>query len=314
LIPNPKPGDPSIPASGLAPSGPVLGAREFKRIAALLHAETGIHLPDAKASLVYSRLAKRLRALGLKSFRDYCALVLSEEGVDERQRMIAALTTNVTRFFREPHHFEHLKETVLPPLLAAAARGGRVRLWSAGCSSGQEPYSIALTVLSLRPEAAALDVKILATDIDTDMVATGRAGVYGAEALAPVPPAMRKRWFTPLDGEGGKARDGRAKDGKASGEKAWEVGEELRQLVAFRELNLFESWPMKGPFQAIFCRNVVIYFEERGQSQIWNRFAGLLASEGLLYVGHSERLTGPAAAAFRSEATTTYRLLGEARQ
>ena len=128
-------------------------AEDFRTIAATLHAAAGIALPDSKATLVYSRLAKRLRALGLESFRDYCALVTGADGLDERQQMIVALTTNVTRFFREPHHFDHLKDRVLPPLLANARRGGQVRIWSAGCSNGQEPYSIALTILSLMPDA-----------------------------------------------------------------------------------------------------------------------------------------------------------------
>ena len=149
---------------------------DFRRISAMVHGDAGIHLPDAKATLVYSRLAKRLRALGLTSFKDYCALVSASEGVDERQKMLAALTTNVTRFFREPHHFEHLKEKVLPPLLDAARRGAKVRIWSAACSSGQEPFSIAMTILSLMPDAGERDIKILATDIDPNMVAEGRSG------------------------------------------------------------------------------------------------------------------------------------------
>ncbi|MGZ5947940.1 MAG: CheR family methyltransferase, partial [Caulobacteraceae bacterium] len=129
---------------------------DFQRVAKMLHDDAGIYLPEAKATLVYSRLAKRLRALGLQSFRDYCALLTEEggAGAGERQQMLAALTTNVTRFFREPHHFDHLKTKVLPPLLEHARRGGRVRLWSAACSTGPEPYSMALTVLSVMPDAA----------------------------------------------------------------------------------------------------------------------------------------------------------------
>ncbi|MGH6955251.1 MAG: CheR family methyltransferase, partial [Caulobacteraceae bacterium] len=153
-------------------------ANDFRRIAALLHEGAGIALPQTKATLVYSRLAKRLRALGLESFRDYCALVSGDDGADERQQMIVALTTNVTRFFREPHHFDHLANAVLPPLLEGARRGAAVRIWSAGCSNGQEAYSIALTILSLMPDAAERDVRVLATDIDTKMLAQGRAGEY----------------------------------------------------------------------------------------------------------------------------------------
>ena len=204
---------------GLVPDGPVLRGQDFSQIAAILHADTGIHLPEAKTSLVYSRLAKRLRALGLSSFREYCAVIATREGADERQKMIAALTTNVTRFFREPHHFEHLKTSVLPPLIAGARRNRRIRIWSAGCSSGPEPYSIALTILSLMPDAANFDVKVLASDIDPNMVAAGRAGIYDDEALSPVPSDLRQRWFVPHS-EGGTRK--------------WSAGDELREIVAFR--------------------------------------------------------------------------------
>jgi chemotaxis protein methyltransferase CheR len=283
-------------AGGLVAGEFALTAEDFRQIAKMLHADAGIHLPESKATLVYSRLAKRLRALGLNSFRDYCALIATAEGLDERQKMLAALTTNVTRFFREPHHFEHLKKEVLPPLLEAARRGARVRLWSAACSNGQEPYSIALTLLSLMPEALSFDIKVLATDIDPNMLAEGIRGIYSEAALEPVPAALRKRWFAPV-------RDGSRSD---SGQ-AYGVVEELRELVAFRELNLVGSWPMKGPFQAIFCRNVAIYFEEATQSLVWSRFPPLLSPGGRLYIGHSERITGPAANAFQNEGITTYR-------
>ena len=269
-----------------------LTADDFRRIAAMLHADAGISLHDHKATLVYSRLAKRLRALGLRSFRDYCALVADETGVDERQRMLAALTTNVTRFFREPHHFEHLRTTALPPLLDAARRGGRVRLWSAACSNGSEAYSMGMVVLDLLPEAAALDIKILASDIDPNMIAHAREGSFPASALLPAPPESTRRWFKPV----------------GPGSDELEAGPELRNLIAFRELNLIGDWPMKGRFDVIFCRNVVIYFEEETQSRIWSRFLPHLTQGGRLYIGHSERLTGPAAARFASDGITIHRL------
>jgi chemotaxis protein methyltransferase CheR len=156
----------------------VITDADFRRIANMLHADAGIHVPPGKAALVYSRLTKRLRALGMKSFRDYCELVASHAGISERQQMLAALTTNVTRFFREPHHFAHLRRYVLSPLVEQAKRGGRVRVWSAACSNGAEPYSIGLTVLSVLPEAPNYDIKILATDIDPNMVAEAEAGIY----------------------------------------------------------------------------------------------------------------------------------------
>ncbi|MBI1622307.1 protein-glutamate O-methyltransferase [Aquamicrobium zhengzhouense] len=264
---------------------------DFLSIARMLYDDAGIALSESKASLVYSRLAKRLRALGLESFRDYCSYVAGSEGAGERMNMLAALTTNVTRFFREPHHFDHLRTKVLPSLVQKARAGGRVRFWSAGCSTGQEPFSIALTVLQLMPEAADYDVRILATDIDPNVVATGRAGVYSDEAVQPVPASLRDRWMV------------RVKD---HGRDAWGVCEEMRRLVAFRELNLMAQWPMKGKFDAIFCRNVVIYFDEPTQARIWARFAPLLQPGGRLYVGHSERVTDMTK--FENDGLTTYRL------
>ncbi|WOJ88492.1 protein-glutamate O-methyltransferase [Methylocapsa polymorpha] len=287
---------------GLVPGEFLLSRADFRQIASMLYADAGIHLPESKAALVYSRLAKRLRALGLASFRDYCALIAGSQGLDERQKMLAALTTNVTRFFREPHHFEHLAKQVLPPLLDAARHGERVRLWSAACSSGQEPYSIALTVLSLMPDAGRFDVKVLATDIDPNMLDEGQRGTYAESVLEAVPATMRARWFAPT---GGGAR------GDAS--RAYCVGEALRELVAFRELNLIGPWPMKGLFQAIFCRNVAIYFDEETQAKLWSRFAPMLLPGGRLYIGHSERVTGPAAALFENEGVTAYRLRRELR-
>jgi len=246
----------------------VLTESDFRQIAAMLHGDAGIALPESKATLVYSRLAKRLRALGLSSFKDYCELVSEEAGLDERQKMLAALTTNVTRFFREPHHFDHLRDVVLPPLMDAARRGEKVRIWSAACSTGPEPYSAAMTILQAFPDAGRYDLKILATDIDPNVVAEGRAGLYSNDAASPVPPELRQRWMT------------RTPDG-------WRMGDDARSLVTFNELNLIGSWPMKGRFDAVFCRNVVIYFEDDTQSRIWGRMAALMHPGATLYIGHS---------------------------
>ncbi len=257
----------------------------------MLHKDAGISLPPSKATLLYSRLAKRLRTLGLTDFRQYCELLADPAQVQERGCMLAALTTNVTRFFREPHHFEHLRTKLLPPLLTAAQKGGRVRIWSSACSSGQEPYSIALTILDLLPDAARHDIRVLATDIDPNMVAAGRVGQYGDEALSAVPPMMRQRWFRACP------------DGM-------EAGAELRRLVGFRELNLVGEWPMRGRFDAIMCRNVMIYFAEDTQARVCARFMPLLLPGGALYIGHSERLSGPAVEAFETDGITTYRRRG----
>lgn len=261
---------------------------DFRRVSAMLHADSGIHLPDSKATLVYSRLAKRLRSLGLRSFRDYCELVGGAEGASERQAMLASLTTNVTRFFREPHHFDHLHDHLLPELIAEAKAGGRVRLWSAGCSTGQEPYSIALTVLSAFPDAGRFDLRILASDIDPVVLETAKAGIYSGDAIAAIPEPMRARWLEPAPGG------------------AWRMGQEVRDLIAFRELNLNGAWPIKGKFQAIFCRNVAIYFEEHTQARIWARFGDLMTDRARLYIGHSERVTD--GERFQSDGLTVYRL------
>jgi chemotaxis protein methyltransferase CheR len=286
----PAPAPPNLPP----PDGEfAFTRRDFRNIAAILSAEAGISLTDAKAPLVYGRLIKRLRALGMQSFRDYCALVEGPQGAGERATMVKALTTNVTRFFREPNHFEHFRAHVLPGLIAAARRGARVRVWSAGCSSGEEPYSIALTILAHMPDAARFDIKILASDIDTDVLRLGRAGVYADAATAPIDKEMRQRWLAP----------GR----RAGDENNWAVGPELRGLVAFRRLNLVDEWPMKGPFQAIFCRNVLIYFEQETRERIWRQMADLMAPGGHLYVGHSERVHGEPMR-FTPVAHTIYRL------
>ena len=271
----------------------VFTAEDFRHIAAILHGHAGIALNEGKAALVYSRLAKRLRTLGLRSFRDYCALIQDASEVDERQAMTAALTTNVTRFFREPHHFEHLRDQVMPGLAERARRGERIRLWSAACSNGQEPYSMAMTVLAVLPEAAELDFRILATDIDPNMVADGIAGVYSAEHLEAAPPMLRNRFFEKAPSQG---RD------------MLSASQALRDLVSFRELNLIGAWPMRHKFDVIFCRNVVIYFDDATQEKVWKRFTPLMNPGATLYIGHSERVSGPATQQLITSGLTTYRL------
>lgn len=265
-----------------------LAAADFEALAAMLRNEAGIALGPGKAGLLYLRLAKRLRALNLSDFSQYRDLLESAHGGEERSRMVAALTTNFTRFFREPHHFDHLRATVLPRLLQAAQSGRRVRIWSAGCSTGQEPYSIALTILQLAPNAARLDVRVIATDIDPDALARAAAGGYGVECLNHIPGAMRARWFDP-------AADG-----------TFTLNETVRRLVVFRPLNLIGNWPVRGPFDIIMCRNVAIYFDAATQAAMWQRFPPYLANQGLLYIGRSEQLSGPAMARFDVVGITTY--------
>jgi chemotaxis protein methyltransferase CheR len=266
-------------------------ARNFAEIASFLKQETGIALTEAKATLVYSRLAKRIRKLGLASFDDYCAFVAGPAGAGERTEMMAALTTNVTRFFREPHHFDHFRDHVAPRLIEAAKGGARVRLWSAACSSGEEPYSLALTLLQICPDIARYDVRILASDIDPNIIAKAKAGRYREDAIAPVPAMLRTRWMS--------------KDGAP--DAPWSPRQEVRDLIVFKELNLIGDWPMRGKFDVIFCRNVVIYFEEATQAFVWERFRQALTPEGRLYIGHSERVD---VAGYESDGLTVYKLAG----
>jgi chemotaxis protein methyltransferase CheR len=259
---------------------------DFDVIAALLREQSGISLQESKAALVYSRLAKRLRKIGCPDFAEYCAIITSPNGAEERVAMLTALTTNFTSFFREPHHFQHFREKVAPALIKTARDGGRVRLWSAASSTGEEPYSLALTLLDVFPEAARYDLRILATDIDHKCVATARAGLYKEETVAPIRPALRDRWMT---------RDG----------EMWAVKDEVKRLMTFNELNLLGSWPMRGRFDVIFCRNVVIYFDDETQAKVWSRFKNVLAPTGRLYIGHSERID---IGGFESDGMTIYRL------
>jgi chemotaxis protein methyltransferase CheR len=273
-----------------------LTRRDLSEIAAMIYADAGISLNDTKASLVYSRLSKHIRNLGLSGFREYCSLVSSPAGAAARREMLSHLTTNFTRFFRENHHFDHLRTEVLPGLLARARAGGRVRIWSAACSDGQEPYSIALTVLSLMPNAADYDFKILATDIDPKILGLARAGAYDEGSLETVSPVMRKQWFQEVD---------------IQGRRKFQVDDRVKRLITFNELNLMAQWPFKGNFDIIFCRNVVIYFDEPTQMKIWSRFAGLLPEAGHLYIGHSERVSGDAKHLFDNIGITTYRYTGK---
>jgi chemotaxis protein methyltransferase CheR len=258
-------------------------------IAAIAEADAGIVIAGEKASMVQSRLAARLRALGMTHFREYLDYIEGDDGVDERREMISALTTNVSHFFREPHHFDVLRNQVLPPLVDRVRRGGRVRIWSAGCSRGQEACSIAMAILELLPDAAERDVRILATDIDRSVLQDAAAGTYDIPSLAPVPPRLRDRYFAPADG-------------------GLSAGPELRAMVRFRELNLHGPWPMTGFFDVVFCRNVVIYFSAERQAALWPRFARAIAPGGWLFVGHSERVSP--GAGFEVAGVTAYRRAG----
>ncbi|MEQ8492811.1 MAG: protein-glutamate O-methyltransferase CheR, partial [Gammaproteobacteria bacterium] len=209
----------------------------FNLLRKLVAEHAGIALNDSKRELVYGRLARRIRALGLGGFDDYCALLRRDPDA-EMMEFINAITTNLTAFFRENHHFEFLAETAIPEFLAANASRRRLRIWSAGCSTGEEPYSIAMTLLESIPNAANWDIRILATDIDSNVVTTAATGLYAESRMAGISDARRRRWFEPAAGQPGYAS----------------VKGEVRELIRFAPLNLMQEWPFKGPFDAIFCR------------------------------------------------------------
>lgn len=249
---------------------------DFSFLRHLVTEHTGIVVTESKRDMIYSRLARRLRVLGFKRFAEYCAYLRTHE-LEELTHLINAVTTNLTSFFREPHHFEHLAHTVVPHLLNHHADSRRIRIWSAGCSTGEEPYSIAMTLKESIPPWMDWDTRILATDLDTNVVDIGRMGVYERDRIRGVSDGRLKRFF--LRGRG--ANQGLVR-----------VDKELRELISFKPLNLLREWPMQGPFDVIFCRNVMIYFDKPTQQRLVERFARILAPRGFLYIGHSETLKG----------------------
>lgn len=263
--------------------------RDFQTIASLAHRTYGLHLQPSKKPLVYSRLTKRLRALDLPDFESYCALLSDPKGHEEQSHLLSALTTNVTHFFRERHHFTHLRESILPDLIEKARRGNPVRIWSSACSAGQEAYSIAAMIRDACPDIARLDVKLLATDVDPQMIQKARNAQYDREQASAIPDEYKRLMIDEVE----------------SGPH-FRIRQDLMSLVTFGELNLIADWPMRRLFDVVFCRNAAIYFDKDTQARLWQRFADVLHDDGHLMIGHSERLSGPAENDFRSVAITTY--------
>lgn len=245
---------------------------DFEAIARLVHETCGISLRDGKQELVKARLMKRMRELAISDFAVYLERVKTDHTGAELDRMLDLLTTNKTSFFRESQHFDLLRTAVIPEL-----PGRRIRVWSAACSSGEEPYTIAMTLRACLPSPDSFDARILATDISTRVLAKARAATYEAETLASLPPGYAGRFFTGVD---------------AGGRRLYRVVDEVRRLVSLARLNLLEAWPMKGPFDAVFCRNAMIYFDKPTQEALVNRYWSLLRPGGWLFVGHSESLAG----------------------
>ena len=270
-----------------------LSDTEFQAIADRAHREFGLSLPKSKKELVIARLAKRLRALDLKDFASYCALLERPDSAAERLEMLSALTTNVTHFFREPHHFQLLETRIIPENLERIRSGGRYRIWSAGCSAGQEPYSIATSLRKIFPDVSRFDVKILATDIDPAILARAKAGIYPDEDRAAIPPDYRNILI-----------------GESVAEGHFSVSNQVRELISFGPLNLMSDWPMRGQFDVIFCRNVAIYFDKSTQARLWKRFHDLLHPGGYLIIGHSERVPDETDLLFESVGITALQKTG----
>jgi chemotaxis protein methyltransferase CheR len=257
--------------------------QDFQRVRALVREQIGISLADSKRELVYGRLSRRLRALGLTGFHSYLRLI--EHNTDELQQLCNAITTNLTAFFRERHHFDYLTQELLPALERDNADSRRIRIWSAGCSTGEEAYSIAMVLLESLGHLRDWDIRILATDVDTGVLKQARRGVFSGERLEKVDSGRLVRWFT-----------------RIGDTNHYRVCPPIKQLVAFKFLNMVGEWPMHGPFDVIFCRNVVIYFDRDTQRQIISRMAALQRAGDHLVLGHSESLL---------DVSTQYRLANQ---
>ncbi len=269
--------------------------KDFARVSKLVGEHAGISLRPHKEALVYGRLASRLRVLGLKSMKEYLDL-LGDQNSQEFMHFVNALTTNVTSFFRENHHFNYLTHEFLPEV-GKGEQNDKLRFWSAGCSKGMEPYSLAIVLYEYMEKHGPLDVKILATDLDSSVVKIAEQGIYPEDTLKGMSEERKKRWF----------RQGR---GEQQGSVC--VSPLLQRLITFRKLNLMDPWPMRNQFDGIMCRNVVIYFNRETQSKLFYRFSDIIKPGGLLVLGHSETL-GDCRGRFRSVGKTMHRKLGEAK-
>lgn len=244
---------------------------DFAALRKIVKEITGISLSEQKRELVYGRLARRLRTLGVATFREYRD-ILARDTV-EQAHLTNAITTNLTSFFREKHHFDHLRDNILKPLANQPDR--RVRIWSAGCSTGEEPYSMAMTIAEALPDFARRDIRILATDLDSDVLAKAQSGIYGQDRVQGMAPDRLSKFF---------------KETSERGQQAFSVAPALRSLITFKQLNLMHPLPMQGPLDVIFCRNVIIYFDKDTQRELFSRIRQLQRPGDLLCLGHSESL------------------------
>jgi len=273
---------------GVSPE--IYGQADFQAVSRIVYDAVGIVLPPGKALLVYSRLAPLVRQSGCVTFGNYVERIRADNV--ELNRAVAALTTNHTFFYREAHHFEYFERELRPELVERLTRRGQVRMWSAGCSSGEEVWSLGMTLFG--PDATAgrsiakTDLRILASDIAPHAIRRAEEAVYPVKDLKPVPGDLRRAWTA------------------ESGEEA-RISDLLRSLVRFRTLNLLGEWPFTGQFDVIFCRNVMIYFDNPTKERLVRHFVDVLAPGGTLCIGHSERVSGPAADYLQLVGPTIYR-------
>lgn len=252
-----------------------LSDKQFKKLCTLVYDATGIVLAEGKRQMVYRRLMRRVRELKIDSFFDYCRM-LEAENSNELPNFLNAITTNFTSFFREKHHFEYMTDTFLPAHTRQFAASRRLRIWSAASSTGEEPYSLAITLLEyFGSQWHNWDCKVLATDIDTNVLEHARNGVYDASRIENLPESVKKRWFL------------RKKQGDS---ELVRVVPELQEVLTYKQLNLMHEWPIRGPLDLIICRNVLIYFDKPTQAMLLDRFVKLLRPGGVLMLGHSESI------------------------
>lgn len=266
--------------------GPTLSDAQFRKLSEIVHQESGIVLTAAKRGLLLARMNRRLRELNLSDYGEYCRRLEGAFSAKERKLLLSAITTNVTAFFREEHHFKAFAE-ILPSLVDKTKPKAKLRFWSAACSSGEEAYSIAMTILETLPNAAKYDIQIHATDIDPAMILRAEAGVFDSDSVQTISPERLKRHFDRV-------------------ENSYVAKTELRRLLRFAELNLHHEWLFGCHFDAVFCRNVVIYFDSPSRQRLWHRLAKVIKPGGRLFIGHSERLDGPAVNDFLLEGATQY--------
>jgi chemotaxis protein methyltransferase CheR len=255
---------------------------EFERVRSLIFSYCGISINNGKEALVQSRLSKRMRKLGISTFRDYLKLVESQKPKGEFLSFVDVLTTNKTSFYRENKHFEFIAEYLYPKMT-----GKNIKWWSAGCSSGEEPITLAMNLLEAKQHIGWRDVKILATDISRDVLHTAKLGIYTQNKISDIPASYLKKYFKVLN------------DG------SFKVNDEVKNMITYGRLNLNDQWPLRGGFQMIMCRNVMIYFNRQTQEQIIKKFSDLLEPGGYIFLGHSESMNA-AALGFHNIAPAVY--------